>query len=161
MARRNWKRLHPTSLSHAMELCLEHARVALNLSVDRVADRMGLTNKWTLYKWIESGRIPAVMIRPFEVACGIDYVTRYLAHSDHKLLVEIPSGRKARARDVNELSLAANKAVGALMEFYGGSRDAEETLGALTGLMEDLAWHRGEVEKHTQPELALFEEEEP
>lgn len=30
-----------------------------NLSVERIAERMGLTDHWTVYKWIQTGRIPA------------------------------------------------------------------------------------------------------
>ena len=79
MTRRNWKRIQPTSLRNALELCKDHAKERHNLSVERVAERMGLTDLWTVYKWIQTGRIPANMIRPYEVACGIDYVTRWLA----------------------------------------------------------------------------------
>ena len=59
MRRRNWKRVNPTSLRHAMELCLDYGREKRNLSVDRVADLMGMPSKYTLYKWLENGRMPA------------------------------------------------------------------------------------------------------
>ena len=48
--RRNWKRLQPTSLRNALELCKEHARERLNRSVERIADEMGITDHWTVYK---------------------------------------------------------------------------------------------------------------
>lgn len=153
MAARNWKRLRANSISHAMELCLAHAKEKLNRSVDNIADLMGLTNKWAIYKWVENGRIPAILIRPFEHACGIDFLTRYLAHSDHKLLIDIPTGRKAFSQETNTLSLALNETVGQLMKFHEGKADAEETIAAITAAMEDLAWHRGSVEKATQPEF--------
>ncbi|MCU8084256.1 hypothetical protein [Shewanella sp. SM23] len=66
--RRNWEKVRANNLRHLMALCLEFAREKQNLSVDRVADLMGLPSKWTLYKWLENGRIPAVLIRPFEHA---------------------------------------------------------------------------------------------
>jgi hypothetical protein len=155
MARRNWKQASPCSLRQAMEWSLEHARVRKNLSVDRVADGMGLASKWTLYKWLENGRLPAVLIRPFESTCGIDLVTRYLCHSNHKLIVAIPKGRQVKRTDLHELQATFATAVSLLVEFYDGSPNPDETLGALTKLMQDTAWHRMNVEKHFQPALDL------
>ncbi len=159
MPKRHWKRLRPTNFSHAMELCLEHAKAVHNRSVDRIADLMGLANKWIIYKWIESGRIPGILIRPFEHACGIDYVTRYLAHSDHKLIIDIPTGRNIDHTGIHTLQSKLHDAVGALITFYRDQSNAEETLAAITGVMEDLAWHRGNVEKFSQPELDLEDTE--
>ena len=157
MKRRNWKRIQPNSLNHALELCLLHARERLNLSVEQVADLMGLANHWTLYKWQQSSRIPAVLIRPFEAACGINYVTRYLAHSDHKLLIDIPTGRKATDKEINSLQASFSSAVSVLLAFYEGNAEVDQALAELTGLMEELAWHQNNVERYSQPELELEE----
>lgn len=157
MKRVNWKRLRPTSFSHAMELCLDHARIVHNRSVDRVADLMGLPNKWVLYKWMESGRMPGNLIPAFENVCGIKYVTQWLAQAANQLLIDIPTGRNATAKDIHELQAAAHDAVGLLMRFYQQQASADETLSALNGLMQDLGWHRINVEKFAQPELALME----
>lgn len=159
MNRRNWKRLHPTSLSHAMELCIEFARARHNRSVDRIADLMGQNNKWSIYKWIEGGNIPAKLIRPFEHACGCTFVTQYLAHSAHKLLIDIPPGRATHEGDLIGTHKLFSSAMTLLADFYAGKSDADETRGALTELMEDAAWHRGNVEKHLQPEFDFNEEE--
>lgn len=157
MSRRNWKRIQPTSLRHALELCKDFAKERHNLSVERIAESMGLTDHWTVYKWIQSGRIPANMIRPYETACGIDYVTRWLAASSGRLLIDIPTGRKADAADMQALQELLNTAVGQLLQFYGGKAEAGDTLAAIQQAMEGLAWHRGNVQKHAQPELD-FEE---
>ena len=157
MIRRNWKRIQPTSLRHALELCKDFAKERHNLSVERIAERMGLTDHWTVYKWIQTGRIPANMIRPYETACGIDYVTRWLAASSGRLLIDIPTGRKADAADMQALQELLNTAVGQLLQFYGGKAEAGDTLAAIQQAMEGLAWHRGNVQKHAQPELD-FEE---
>ncbi len=157
MSRRNWKRIQPTSLRHALELCKDFAKERHNLSVERIAERMGLTDHWTVYKWIQTGRIPANMIRPYETACGIDYVTRWLAASSGRLLIDIPTGRKADAADMQALQELLNTAVGQLLQFYGGKAEAGDTLAAIQQAMEGLAWHRGNVQKHAQPELD-FEE---
>ena len=159
MSRRNWNRLQPGSLRDALELCKDYAKEKHNLSVERIAQLSGLTDHWTLYKWIQTGKIPANMIAPFEAACGINYVTRWMAISNGKLLIEIPVGRKADAMEMNQLQLCAHEAIGLLLKFYGGEANADETLGAIQQVMRGLAWHKGNVEKHQQPEL-LFEEGE-
>jgi len=155
MKRLIWKNRQPTSLRHGMELCLEYARFKHNRSVGRVADLMGLANPWSLYKWMENGRLPSVLIRPFETACGIDYVTRFIAHSAHKLLVDIPTGRKATSKDVNALQASFTNAVGLLLKFYEERQEVDETLSSLYQVMEQLALHQGQVEKFKQPELDL------
>ncbi|MFZ5659169.1 MAG: hypothetical protein ACOY5C_04850 [Pseudomonadota bacterium] len=155
MTRRNWNRVQPTSLRHALELCKDYARERHNLSVQRIAERMGLEDYWTLYKWIANARMPAVAIRAYETACGIDFVTRWYASSAGRLLIDIPTGRDATAADMQALQELLNAAVGRLLQFYAGKTDADETLSALQQAMEGLAWHRGNVEKHAQPELEL------
>lgn len=153
MSRRNWKRTQPTSLRQALELCKEYARERHNLSVERIAERMGLEDHWTLYKWMQNGRIPAVAIPAYETACGIDYVTRWLASRDGKLLIEIPTGRDINAQDVNALNQVLHGAVGVLMAFYEGKKPAEETLADITTALESLAWHKRNVEQYEHPQL--------
>ena len=150
MTRRNWKREVPRSLSHAMELCIAHARDKKNLSVDNIADLMGLANKWT-----ESGRMPAILIRPFEHACDCSFMTQYIATSDNKMLVDIPKGRKVEDSELLELQSGFNDAVNLLARFYQGGAEAEEAIGALAKVMEGIAGHRANVSKAQTPELAL------
>lgn len=152
-ARRNWKRLQPTSLRHALELSKDHARERLNRSVERIADEMGVTDHWSLYKWLQSGRIPANMIRPFEAACGIDYVTRWLAASSGKLLIDMPSGRALTETDVVELHNGFGAALKLLSDFYAGKADAPATLEALHTHLQQVAWHHANVGQHATPEL--------
>jgi len=160
MSRRNWKKVRANSLRHAMELCLEFAREKQNLSVDRVADLMGLPSKWTLYKWLENGRIPAVLIRPFEHACGADYMTLYIAASSNRLVIDIPNGRKATNAEVNELQGSFSDAMGLLIRFYQGQSAAEDTITALNHVMGGIAWHSENVSKSQTPELAMFDGED-
>lgn len=151
--KRNWKQLRAVSMRHAMELCVQHAREVKHLSVEQIADLMGEASHFTLYKWLESGRMPAIQIRAFEHACGTDFITRYLAHSAGHLLVKMPSGRKVEHRELNELNMATNAAINELYKFYAGDIEAEQVITALTTLLEDLAHQRGNVEKYRQPEL--------
>ncbi|NOY61760.1 MAG: hypothetical protein GXP10_01180 [Gammaproteobacteria bacterium] len=153
MAKRIWKRVQPHSLSHAIELCIDHARERKNRSVDNIADLMGLNNKWVIYKWTESGKIPGVQIRAFEHACGIDLITRWLGHSAGYLMIKAPVGKAGDADEINALQCTINSAVGELIKFYNGSAESRITIAALTCAMEGMAWHRVNVEKHHQPEL--------
>ena len=155
MTRRNWKREVPRSLSHAVELCIAHARDKKNLSVDNIADLMELANKWMLYKWTESGRMPAILIRPFEHACDCSFMTQYFATSNNKMLVDIPKGRKFEDSELLELQSEFNDAVNLLARFYQCGAEAEETIGALTKVMEGIAGHRANVSKVMTPELGL------
>jgi len=153
MKRRFDKRVRPTSLRHALELCKQYADSRFNRSVDNISDLIGLADKFRIYKWIQSGSIPANMIRPYEHACGADYVTQYLAHSDHKLLIDIPVGRNTTCSDTHALQSSFNDALGALLKFTNGSASADKTIAMITAHMEELAWHRGNVEKTQQPEF--------
>ncbi|UEX77030.1 hypothetical protein [Sediminicurvatus halobius] len=128
--------------------------------MDRVADLMGLPSKWALYKWMESGRLPAVLIRPFEHATGATFVTQYLAASAHKLVVDMPSGKPAADEEVLELQSACNEAVNQLARYYRGQADAEETVSALTSVLGAIAGHRENVARSLAPELDLFGEGE-
>lgn len=153
MARRNWKAYRPTSLQDAIEACVEFGRDRHQMSIDRIAEDMGLASKWTLYKWVSEANIPARQIRPFELACRCHFVTQHLAASARKLLVDIPSGRKATPADIHAVQDACNAAVGALLGFAAGTCDAVTTRHAIDQAMERLARERAEVERHAQPEL--------
>lgn len=152
-----WNGIRPLNLRHAMELAKDYAREEHNLSVERIAERMGQADHWTLYKWFQNGRMPITLVPAFEVACGIDYVTRWLAASSGRLLIAIPTGRHASAQDMHALQEVLHLASGQLLQFYSGKAKADAALTAIQLAMEGLAWHRGNIEKHMQPELE-FEE---
>ena len=156
MASINWKRKQATSLRDAMELCILHAKVKKNLSVEQIAFLIGGVNShFTLYKWMESGRMPINIVRPFEHVCGCEFVTQFIAYSANKLLISIPTGRKAKHRELNDLSGFVHQVLGMLMAVYEGEQDADKTILSLNSLIEDLAFQRLNVEKLKQPELQL------
>lgn len=153
--KRNWKKVRPTSLLHALELCIEHARETRNASIDRVAEYMGEENHHNLYKWLATGRMPLVKQRAFENACDANFVSRWHAISAGMLVIDIPSGRTAGGEDVLALQETLNDAVGALLAFYSGKEPADQVLARITAGMEGLAFHRENVRKFEQPELDL------
>jgi len=155
MHKRNWATYRPSSLQDAIEACVEFARDRHQMSVDRIADAMGMASKYTLYKYIESASIPARLIRPFETACHCTFVTQHLAASARKLLLDMPTGRKAGTGDIQAVQVACNTAVGALLDFSAGKACASHTVALITEAIERLARERAEVERHGQPELAL------
>lgn len=157
--RRNWKRIRPTSLPHAMELCLDHARERLNRSVDNVADLMGVTNKWNLYKWVQSGNLPARLIPPFEAACGINFISLWLASGANKLLIDIPTGKNVSPTSLAVMQQNFSQAFAHLANFYEQQTEPDDTLFALQLTMGDIGWHHANVSTYAQPELDFSEEE--
>jgi len=154
MSTRNWKRYQPNTLRDALQGCKQYALERHNLSVERIAERMGLEDHWALYKWIANGRMPTVLVPAYQHACGIDLVTRWLAASDHKLLVEMPTGRRAVQTDMVELNTGFAKALQLLTNFYTTTgADTTETLDALRLHLEQVAYHQANVAKFSSPEL--------
>lgn len=154
MTSRNWKR-QPKSLPDAFQHCVDHAKAKHHRSVEQIADLMGLVQAWRLYKYVAEGNMPTHHLRGFEHACGADFVTQYLAHAGHKLLIAIPTGRDIAAADIQVLQEITNTAVGAVIAFAAKNLTADEAMSAITEAMQGLAWHRANVEKHQQPELDL------
>jgi len=158
MAGKNWNRIQPTSMAHAMELCVEFAKDKdPRFSMERLAESLGQQNKWQLYKWISEGRLPACFIKPWEARCGINFITRYLVHSEGNIILKVANGRRPKHKEISSLQIASSETLTLLMQFYEGDADVEATLGAITDVMQSLAWHRSNVEKSVQPEFDFGE----
>ena len=155
MTRRNWKRWQPASLRDALKGCKDFAQERHNLSVERIAERMGLEDHWALYKWIANGRMPAVLLPAYEHACGINLVVRWMAATDGKLLVDMPRGRQAQPADMVELNTGFAQALQLLTDFYAGGEqaDANATLEALRNHLQQVAAHQLNVAGFAEPEL--------
>jgi len=153
MAVNKWKKKQARSISHAMQLCLDNARVEKNLSVDGVADLMGLSSRYSLYKWMSNQRLPIILVRPFEFCTGAEYVTSYLCHSAFKLMIDMPTGKRVSDADINSVQSTFVESMGVLIDFYAGHVEAEETMASLAHVMENLAFHRENVQKFRYPEI--------
>lgn len=154
----NWKKARATSLQEAFWLVKEHGKAKRNLSVARIAELMGLDDESLLYKWMKNGSMPVHKLHSFEYVCGANFVSVYLAASDNKLLIDMPTGKALNEVSVIEMQSTFNEAMSLLIKAATGSASAEETVAALTGSMCDLAYHRENVQKANTPELDFGEE---
>lgn len=152
--RRDWKSVQPNSLIDALRLGKDYARDKHRLSVERIAELMGIEAS-LLYKWLANGRMPASLIPAYEHICRCSFVSRWLAASSGHLLIAMPTGRTASGIDMNDLQSSLNTAVGELLHFYAGGADPETVLAAVRTGMEGLAWHHGNVQQADSPQLEL------
>ncbi len=154
MTRRNWKRVNPNSAVEAFRLCKEFAQDKRNLSVERIADRMGATHD-SLYKWLATGRMPAILIPAFEQACGCHFASVWFATCAGKLVIDMPTGRTANQVEVMDIATSCAEALQLLIAFYAAPKgaDPEETLAALRNHLEHIAFHHHNVASYATPEL--------
>ena len=154
MNSRNWKRVRPASVPEALRLCKEYALEKKNLSVERIADRMGASHD-SLYKWLASGRLPLINLPAFELVCGCHFASDFLAITAGKLVIDMPTGRTGSTACMVELNTGFAEALQLLTNFYANpaQADAGETLTALTQHMQQVAFHQANVSQHATPEL--------
>ncbi|WP_102797338.1 hypothetical protein [Bowmanella denitrificans] len=149
------KRLIPRSLNEALQACKEYAVKHANMSVPRLADRIGSTPD-SLYKYLGLGTLPVNKLVAYEEASGTLFVTQYLAHSHGCLLVKIPSGRRASHKQLAELQKYSAEVISMLIDVNNDGGDVERTVEQIQLLMQDLAYHKTNTEKLRQPELFAF-----
>ena len=154
MATRNWKRVRASSATDSLRLCKEFAQEKKNLSVERIADRMGVSHD-SLYKWLAKGNLPFILITSYELACGCHFASDWAAASAGKLAIDMPTGRTATQTDMVELNSCFGAALQLLSDYYSApaKADACATLAALTSHLQQVAWHQHNVATYTPPEL--------
>ena len=156
MSRRNWKQLRANSLVHALRLCKEFAQERHNLSVERIADRMGVTHD-SLYKWLGTGRMPANLVLTYEMVCGCHFVTDWYAGAAGRLVVPMPTGRTVAEPELLAVNSSCAAALALLTKFYADptSTDTDATLDALRVHLEQVAFHHHNVARYAAPQLEL------
>lgn len=154
MTRRNWKQARANSLTHALRLCKEFAQDRHNLSVERIADRMGVSHD-NLYKWLATGRMPAILVPAYELGCGCHFVSDWLSASAGRLVVPMPTGRTAAEADLLAVNSSCAAALVLLTKFYAdpASVDPAATADALRAHLEQVAFHHHNVARYAAPEL--------
>lgn len=148
------KRYQPKDLRDALRACKEVARERRRLSVERIADLMGVSAD-CLYKWLSDAKMPAASIPAYEHICGAHFVTEYLAAGCGRIVVTIPAGAPSGVEDLAELQAQIAAAVARLLRCYRNGEDVAGTRAGLTGSIQSLAWHRENVAHLEQPELDL------
>jgi hypothetical protein len=153
--RNKWKSARPTSLSDAVQMCIDYA-AEQRRPIKVLADLMGGDVK-TLYRWLADTSMPLNRLRQFETFCGAPFVSEYLclAQGD-KVVVAIPAGKKAGVADLAEVQCSFNEAIVLLGRFYQNGGGLDETIAALTKTLTQLAYQRSNVQKSIAPELDLF-----
>jgi len=157
MSRRNWNQVVPRSLTESLQLTKEFACTTKQLSVPRIADRLGCSTD-SLYKYLGGATMPAFMLIPFMEVCHRNYPLQYMAHSLNMMLIPIPRGRKAEHKTLVELNMFCAAVMAKLLALHSVECNQQEAVDHVTRLMESLAYHRAEAAKHHTPELALFDE---
>lgn len=154
MTTRNWKRVRASSATDALRLCKEFAQEKKNLSIERIADRMGVSHD-SLYKWLAKGNLPYILVPAFELACGCHFASDWAAASAGKLAIDMPTGRTATQTDMVELNSCFGAALQLLSDYYSApaKADAVATLAALHNHLSQVAWHQHNVATYTNPEL--------
>lgn len=157
LRKRSWKSRRATSLSEAVDMCVDYA-AEQRRPTKALADLMGVELK-TLYRWLAETSMPLNKVRQFETFCGATFISEYLcmAHGD-KVVVDIPMGKKAHVTDLAELQGDIAGAITFLARFYQSGDAVEETVAAITTALSQLAYQRCNVLKAAQPELTLFGE---
>ena len=133
-------------------MCKDFAKDKHNLSVERIADEMGLT-AGRLYQHLENGDMPFNRVRSFQNACRCHYVTQYMAHGDDYILIKMPKGKKISDEKMLQFSATYSKALNELTEFHTHHQNPEAVIAALSEHLEKTAWHRANVERTSQPQL--------
>lgn len=155
LRKRRWKSVRATSLSEALELCVEYS-TEQRRTIKVLADLMGVELK-TLYRWMADTSMPLNRVRQFETFCGVSFISEYLCMAQgDKVVVAIPAGKKSDVTDLAELQGNFSEAITLLSRFYQHGEALEETLTALTKTLSQLAYQRSNVIKVDQPELGLF-----
>jgi hypothetical protein len=154
VTRRNWKKVRAASVIEALRLCKEFAQDKKNLSIERIADRMGASHD-SLYKWLAAGSLPLLKLPAYEMACGCHFAIEFLAIAAGKLLIDMPAGRSGSTASMVEFNTGFAEALQLLTNFYAAPAKTgpTDTLAALNRHLSEVAYHQANVANCTTPEL--------
>ncbi|MBQ0796242.1 phage regulatory CII family protein [Zhongshania sp.] len=99
-----------------LKACCSHAQHTQFVSVKEIAARMGIENKWVLYKWLKDSRLPLSKIIEFERACGCALVTEHLAEQHGCVLTALPNLLPIKPIDVLLLHGEVNQGLTRLIQ---------------------------------------------
>ena len=67
----------------------------------------------------------------------------------------MPSGRQAEHKEVVQLNIFMQQVVGELLSFYSNELEAEQVLGSIKTLLQDLSHQQKNIQQHKQPQLEM------
>lgn len=154
---RNWKRFRANNLRDAMRGCKDYALDKRQLSVARIAELMGDVTEDTLYGWLSKGRMPAVLIPTFELVCGANFVSDWLAASAGRMVIAMPKGNKASQAELMQITTDCAAAMEKLALFYADPAkvDTAELMELLQRHLEQVAFQHHNVGQYISPQLEL------
>jgi hypothetical protein len=128
----------------ALNNCITHAAEHYGLSITDIATHMQVS-KWTLFKWVESGRIPLLEIAKFEDACHARFVTRYLAERSGFLLLTKPLGSDDGLQSLASAHKVVAEALAHTANFLDDKGVKKQSIKAIDAAMEALANQRRRI----------------
>ncbi|KGH08735.1 MULTISPECIES: hypothetical protein [Comamonas] len=154
MIRRNWNRFRASNFLEAVRACKDFGLERHGRTVARIADHAGATED-TMYKWIATGRIPGILIPTYEMACGAHFISDWLATSAGRMVIPMPTGRKATEAELLQISEDCAASMRKLAAFYAdpSKADTTELMELLQRHLEQVAFHHHNVGRYQTPEL--------
>lgn len=133
------------SVRDAIESCLAYARRTRKADVGEIAGVMGLKNKWVLYKWVESGRLPANQIPSFEAACGCADLSEALGLAAGVLTFPTHADGQTRLSTTADAHLVVARGLSAAIAAERHGKYESESALALDQAIDALRWLRDRV----------------
>lgn len=123
----------------AVDACLAHAKSDLFRSIADVASAMSTNPKHdTVYKWLQTGRLPLAEIPAFEQACGANHVSEYLAACGGYLLIKAPVAQGLPQLEFARVQCQVAKAILATSTALVDAAQAPDAVNALTVAINSL-----------------------
>ena len=133
-----------SEIQAAIQACITHAKQEMYRDIGDIAEAMGV-NQWVLYKWVQSGKLPAVHIPAFECACGVTHLSKYLAAAGGLLTIKAPPAAGYTQVDWAQAQWEVAKA---MAEAAGAAIDpgkTQQALKAINQAMDALASTRHQL----------------
>jgi hypothetical protein len=124
--------------------CLKHAEEHYGMTVKDIAQVMNV-KMWTLFKWLESGRLPLAEVDKFEAACHARYITRHLADTAGLILVTKPRQMETPENALVTINSASANAISAIAAYIGGAKNKQGTAKAIDAAIEALVWQKSRL----------------
>lgn len=126
-------------LMAAVQACLNYAKAGLLRSTADVADAMQTKpSRDAVYKWTQTGRLPLAEIPAFELACGANCISEYLAACSGHLLIKTPVAAGLPQLDFARSQFQVAKAILATSTALVDAEYSKDAVDAITVAINSL-----------------------